>query len=155
MFVCFRTFCFIIVKLKHEYRTIEDWKAPQTNTDTVKRQRWGQGSWSRDVGGDSASSAGERQLSTTLSTAGCMLTSTGMLAFLRAAIRDGSLSFVFILFFCLNTGTRTIHHGRKHTENFDTSTTDRPARRIGSETRKRRNSEQVGEERRKKERKRG
>lgn len=155
MFVCFRTFCFIIVKLKHEYRTIEDWKAPQTNTDTVKRQRWGQGSWSGDVGGDSASSAGERQLSTTLSTAGCMLTSTGMLAFLRAAIRDGSLSFVFILFFCLNTGTRTIHHGRKHTENLDTSTTDRPARRIGSETRKRRNSEQVGEERRKKERKRG
>lgn len=52
--------CCFIVKLKHEHGTIEDWKAAQTNTDTVKRQRWDQGAWSREVGGDSASSAGER-----------------------------------------------------------------------------------------------
>lgn len=123
MFVCFRTFCFISVKLKHEYGTTEDWKASQTNTDTVKRQRRGQGAWPRDVGGDSASSAGERPqgtFQTQSPTAGHIPAS------LRARTRDHWVS------------TR-LQHGRKHTHSAD-----RPARGIRWETRKGRSSERGG-----------
>lgn len=121
---CWRTFCAIVVKLKHEYQTIRDWTASQTNTNTVQRRRRSQGAWPREVGGVSSSSAG------TLQNSGCRppgaqhpdgcSTSKDIPAFLRAPITAQQCFLCFYFIYCLNTLTRRIHHRCKHTENFNT-----------------------------------